>query len=276
MNFVDKTLSLTPEVYEIAILKGTERPNVCHNKIDKKKKNGTLICRVCGIALFRYQDKFNSWSGWPSFDTPIKDYVLEIKENDGTNRTEIKCKRCYSHLGHVFYGENFTSKNKRYCLNNAIVEFIDRSEIENTNEAIFAMGCFWQTEAIFKKVSEVLKTEVGYIGGNYKNPTYEQVCARKTGHFEGLRVVYDPKQISYKQILQIFFNNHNYSQENGQGVNIGKQYKSAIFYYNEMQKNIATKFINLLKKEKKVATVLKQVSTFWPAEDYHQNYLKNH
>lgn len=146
-------------------------------------------------------------------------------------------------------------------------------EEENVNKAIFAAGCFWGVEHLFKTVSGVTGTKVGYTGGRTENPTYEEVCARNTGHKEAIEVTYDSSKITYEDLAKFFFEIHDFTQENGQGPDLGEQYISMIFYLDEEQNKIAEKLIQeLSEKGYKVATILEKASKFWPAEDYHQNY----
>jgi len=130
-------------------------------------------------------------------------------------------------------------------------------------------------ETLFKKLPGVLKTEVGYIGGNVSYPTYEEICRGNTGHVEAIRVVYDKDKLTYEDVIKYFFEIHDPAQKNGQGPDIGEQYLSKIFYYNEDQKKTAEQVIKLLQdKNYKVATTLESVATFWSAEDYHQDYYE--
>ena len=143
-------------------------------------------------------------------------------------------------------------------------------------KATFAAGCFWGVEAIFEKTEGVEKTKVGYTGGKTKNPTYEQVCTDKTGHAEAVQIIYNPKIITYEQLLETFWMIHDPTQKNRQGPDIGTQYRSAIFYHNQEQKQIAEK--SKKQKEKdldiKIQTEITYAKKFYPAEEYHQKYLK--
>jgi peptide methionine sulfoxide reductase msrA/msrB len=142
--------------------------------------------------------------------------------------------------------------------------------------AIFAGGCFWGVEYYMQKEPGVISTTVGYTGGTKKNPTYEEVCAHVTGHVEAIEIVFDPEKTTYEKIARLFFEIHDPTQANGQGPDIGEQYLSVVFYRNEEQKAIAEKLIGLLKeKGYKVATKLMKASTFWKAENYHQDYYLN-
>jgi methionine-S-sulfoxide reductase len=147
----------------------------------------------------------------------------------------------------------------------------------NKQTAIFAAGCFWGVQYYFDQVPGVLETEVGYIGGHVDKPTYEQVCTHKTGHAEALKIVFDPKKISYKTLLMQFFRMHDPTQLNRQGPDIGDSYRSAIFFENEEQKTQAEKIIKELNESKlegKIVTTLEPATVFWPAEGYHQKYTE--
>lgn len=139
--------------------------------------------------------------------------------------------------------------------------------------AIFAGGCFWGVEHYMKQIPGVVSVESGYIGGTIENPTYEQVCQNNTGHAEAVRVTYDTAQTDYETLARMFFEIHDPTQINGQGPDIGEQYRSEIFYSNEEQKLIADKLIaELRSKGYDVATAVTPATIFWVAEDYHQNY----
>ncbi len=142
-------------------------------------------------------------------------------------------------------------------------------------KAVFGAGCFWHVEEKFRTLNGVLKTIVGYMGGKTINPSYEDVCSDKTGHIEVCEVEFDPKQISYKDLLSVFWKIHNPTQINRQGLDIGTQYKSVIFYFDENQKKLAE---SSKEKEQKsysteIVTEINPVQFFFKAEDYHQNYL---
>lgn len=146
----------------------------------------------------------------------------------------------------------------------------------NLKKAYFASGCFWGTEYYFMKAPGVVHTAVGFMGGHVDNPTYEQVCKKNTGHLETTEVSYDLYKTSYEELVKLFFETHDFTQTNGQGPDIGPQYLSCIFYSDGKEKEIAEKYINiLLNKGYKVATLLKPASTFWKAEEYHQQYYEH-
>jgi len=143
-------------------------------------------------------------------------------------------------------------------------------------KATFGAGCFWNIEEIFAKTKGVIKTKVGYIGGKVKNPTYEKVCSGKTGHIEAVEVIFDKDKISYDELLDIFWKIHNPTTKNRQGLDIGTQYNSVIFYCNKKQKEVAKKSKKEIQKKskKEIVTQIKKASDFWKAEEYHQKYIK--
>lgn len=269
-----KQNSLTPHLLHIIKDKGTEYPYT--GEYENFEGKGTYLCRQCGLALYRSSAKFNSSCGWPSFDEEIEENVKRTLDPDGM-RMEITCHRCAAHLGHVFEGEGYTALNTRHCVNSASMEFVPDSFVKDTEEGIFAGGCFWGVEHYFKKFNGVLKVESGYIGGHKHNPTYDDICKGNTGHYEAVRVLFDTSKTTYEDITRHFFEIHDPTQTDGQGPDIGQQYESVVFYYDDKQKNIAQSLIKkLMDRDYDVATVLKPVSIFWKAEDYHQNYYQNH
>lgn len=150
---------------------------------------------------------------------------------------------------------------------------MDKQESTKMERAIFASGCFWGTEYFLKRADGVIKTTVGYIGGTLENPTYREVCSKKTGHYEAVEVYFDPSVTDFETLARLFFETHDPTQKDGQGPDIGPQYRSAIFYLDENQKEISEKLINILKnKGLDVATSTIAATTFWPAELYHQDY----
>ena len=148
---------------------------------------------------------------------------------------------------------------------------------ENLEKAYFAGGCFWGVEYYFQNLDGVVSTKNGYMGGHIDNPSYEDVLSKKTGHAETVEIVFDAIKVSFKLLAKLFFEIHDPTQVNRQGPDIGEQYRSAIFYMSENQKQTAEELINILKdKGCKVVTKLEKAQRFWPAQDYHQKYyLKN-
>jgi peptide-methionine (S)-S-oxide reductase len=149
-----------------------------------------------------------------------------------------------------------------------------------TDTATFGTGCFWCTEAVFQELKGVVKVTSGYSGGQVANPTYEQVCNGTTGHAECLQVIYDPKIISYDELLEVFWEVHDPTSLNRQGNDVGTQYRSAIFYHSEEQRQKAEHYKEELNKnkayDKPIVTEITAFSKFYPAEDYHQDYFRLH
>ena len=148
-------------------------------------------------------------------------------------------------------------------------------------KAMFGAGCFWGVEAAFRQVAGVVDAEVGYAGGKTSNPTYQDVCSDETGHAEVVQVTYDPARVSYDDLLKVFWENHDPTQLNRQGPDIGTQYRSAIFYYTPAQRDAAMASKERLEKEgpqrryaRSIVTEITPAPTFWRAEDYHQRYLE--
>ncbi|MEK6808824.1 MAG: peptide-methionine (S)-S-oxide reductase MsrA [Nanoarchaeota archaeon] len=148
----------------------------------------------------------------------------------------------------------------------------------NCEIAIFGAGCFWHVESEFRKLNGVIKTTVGYMGGKLENPSYDDVCTDKTGHVEVVQVVYEPKKISYENLLGLFWRIHDPTSLNRQGPDVGTQYKSVIFYYSKEQRKLAIKSKETLEKSAKfkkgIVTEITPALIFYKAEEYHQQYLE--
>mgnify|MGYP006282908297 FL=1 len=251
--------------------KGTEA--AWTGKFTNLKDAGTFICKQCGQALFRSEDKFDSHCGWPSFDDEIEGAVKRYPDADGM-RTEIVCSNCGAHLGHVFEGEGFTDKNLRHCVNSVSMDFVaDDLEEGRYETAILAGGCFWGVEYYLQKMEGVKSVISGYTGGKIKNPSYREVSSGRTGHAEAVKVVYDPDKLTYEEVLRTFLEIHDPTQVDRQGPDIGEQYRSAIFYMNDYQREIAVKLLDILRdKGYDIATELTRAGEFYDAEKYHQDY----
>ena len=145
-----------------------------------------------------------------------------------------------------------------------------------TQKATFAAGCFWGAEAAFRQIKGVIFTQAGYTGGNMGNPTYEDVCTDETDHAEAVEITYDPDRVSYEKLLDVFWQNHNPTQLNRQGPDVGTQYRSAIFYHDEKQKKAAENSLKEQQKKykNKIVTEVKPASKFYRAEEYHQQYVE--
>jgi peptide methionine sulfoxide reductase msrA/msrB len=281
--------SLSSSQYYILREKGTERPY--SGKLLMNKENGQYVCAACGNVLFSSDAKFDSHCGWPSFDKEITAGRITTHEDNslGMKRIEIMCARCGGHLGHVF-DDGPTETGLRYCVNSESLGFVPANQAADTDNAqpaapastdtvTLAGGCFWCMETIFQEMKGVLTVESGFSGGNIKNPSYREVCNGNTGHAEVVQVTYDPSKVSLAEILKVFFTVHDPTTLNRQGADVGTQYRSAIFYRNEMQKKEAMDIIAALNKEKvydnPIVTQVAAFDKFYKAEDYHQNYYNN-
>lgn len=267
---------LNADETRVIIKKGTEAP--FSGEYDDFSAAGIFTCRRCNAPLYNSNAKFNSGCGWPSFDTEIPGSVNRVPDADG-RRIEIVCANCNGHLGHVFSGEQLTKKNTRHCVNSLSMKFIPQDQYDvDYASAVFASGCYWGTEHLFFQAEGVIATTVGYAGGSMANPSYRQVCSGETGHAEAIQVIFDPNIVNYDALVKLFFETHDPSQIDRQGPDVGSQYRSAIFYNDERQKNSALKFKSLLEQQGTlVATEIVPLVSFYPEQDpYHQKYyLKN-
>ena len=168
-----------------------------------------------------------------------------------------------------------TAKEKR-VLKDDLKEPVKIKTNKNMEIATFAGGCFWCTEAVFLELKGVEKVVSGYIGGKTLNPTYKDICTGETGHAEAIQITYNPNEVAYEDLLEVFFGTHDPTTLNRQGADVGTQYRSEIFYHSEDQKAKAEKYIQLIQSEKlydkPIVTKISSATTFYPAEDYHQNY----
>jgi peptide methionine sulfoxide reductase msrA/msrB len=259
------------------------------NEYWDEHRPGIYVDVNTGEPLFSSLDKFDSGTGWPSFTKAIDEEAVQTKEDTsfGMNRVEVRTEE--SHLGHLF--DDGPGGSPRYCINSASLKFIPYAELEEEGygeyksrfpykEAIFAGGCFWGVEHLFEETEGVVDAVSGYTGGDVEKPTYQQVSSGKTGHAEAVLVVYDPEKITYEELLGIFWRMHDPTQIDRQGPDVGTQYRSAVFYLDEGQKETALKSKEELDKRKvfdrPAATKIVPAGKFYNAEEYHQDYVDNH
>ncbi len=262
--------ALSEEEQDIIVHKGTERPYT--GKYLNNKETGLYTCRRCNAPLFNSKDKFDSQCGWPSFDDSVAGAVLQVRDADGS-RTEIVCANCGGHLGHVFTGEGFTAKNTRHCVNSLSMNFIPQTS--SLSVAFFGGGCFWGVEDGFSKLPGVVNVVSGYMGGKTNFPSYEDVTTGRTGHAEVVKVEFDASKTNFETLARFFFEIHDPTQKDRQGVDVGTQYRSVVYYADAKQKDITQKLINILKnKGYAVVTELSPAPAFFAAEDYHQNFTE--
>ena len=262
---------LSDKERNIIVDKGTESPFT--GEYNDFFEAGVFVCRACKNPLYESNTKFNSGCGWPSFDDEIEGSILRNEDSSGGRiRIEICCEKCNGHLGHVFNGEQITEKDTRHCVNSLSIKFVPYN---NLQKIYFGAGCFWSVEKIFREIKGVYLSQVGYMGGETNNPTYQDVCNGDTNHAEIIEIYFDEKIVSFENLLSVFWGNHNPTTPNQQGVDIGTQYRSVIFYTSDLQKKNAMNSISLqqVKWKNKIVTQIIQSSEFYRAEEYHQNYL---
>ena len=293
---------LSPMQFHVTQECGTEPP--FQNAYWNEHREGIYVDVVSGEPLFSSKDKFDSGTGWPSFTRPLQgtDVVEKRDSTLGMVRTEVRSKQGDSHLGHVF-DDGPGPGGLRYCINSASLRFVPVSELEKEGYGRFlplfglaaklaaaapsaapaeevatlAGGCFWGMEDLLRKQPGVIRIEVGYTGGHLDNPRYEDTHDSKSGHAEAVRIVFDPTKTSYEALLRFFFRIHDPTTLNRQGNDVGTQYRSAIFFANEGQRKIAERVkaeVDASGKWKRpVTTTLEPAGKWWPAEEYHQDYL---
>ncbi len=286
---------LTPEQYRCTQEEGTEKP--FDNAFWNKHEDGIYVDVVSGEPLFSSLDKYDSGTGWPSFTKPLAPTHVKERKDDklGMVRTEVRSAQADSHLGHVFDDGPKDKGGLRFCINSATLKFVPVSEMqakgygaflfafakkEGWKLATLAGGCFWGVEQLLRDIPGVLETQVGYAGGASDRVDYEQVKTGATGHAETVQILFDPKKVSYDDLLIKFFKLHDPTTLNQQGNDKGTQYRSVIFYHDEEQKKAAEVMKARVDRSgkwgKPIVTQILPVSTFVRAEDYHQKYLQKH
>jgi peptide methionine sulfoxide reductase msrA/msrB len=288
---------LSAEQFRVTQQCGTEPP--FRNAYWDNHKPGIYVDVVSGEPLFSSLDKFDSGTGWPSFTKPLKGTdIVEKKDTEfGMVRTEVRSKVADSHLGHVFDDGPTDKGGMRYCINSASLKFIPVEEMDQAGygrylepfvqaglikapmrgTAILAGGCFWGMEEILRQIPGVIKTKVGYTGGGTANPTYEDICTGGTGHAEAIQVEFDSARLSYESLLDYFFRMHDPTTLNRQHNDVGTQYRSAIFYTSDAQKqtaeNVKARWDKSGKFKRPIVTEITAAGPFYSAEEYHQKYL---
>jgi peptide methionine sulfoxide reductase msrA/msrB len=275
---------LDPEAYKVTQKAGTEAA-FCGTLLDNHME-GVYACVVCGLPLFSSEHKFKSGTGWPSFYREIDPEHVARKRDlaYGMVRTEINCARCGAHLGHVF-DDGPRPTGERHCLNSASLKFYDKGQAlppesrpAKLEVAYFAGGCFWGIEHYFQQGPGVIDAVSGYMQGHVDHPTYKQVCTDSTGHAETVKVTYDANRITYRRLLQAFFDMHDPTELDRQGPDVGSQYRSGLWTVDAEQQREAAAYVEELQASdryagRKIATEIEPAKTFWPAEGYHQDYI---
>lgn len=288
---------LTELQFKVTQKEGTEPP--FENEYNAYDRPGLYVDIVSGEPLFTSLDKFDSGTGWPSFTRPVTENAVKTHLDFKLlyPRKEVRSALADSHLGHVF-SDGPEPTGLRYCMNSAALRFIPAESLEtegysefaplfrkgetqktlHTEQAVFAGGCFWCMEPPFRMLDGVSNVESGYTGGTLPDPTYEQVCSDTTGHYEAVRVTYDPSIISYDRLLQAFWENIDPTDGGGQFADRGSSYRTAIFYTSEEQREQAERSKSQLQQSKFpgriLATEIVRAGPFYLAEDHHQNYAE--
>lgn len=263
---------LTPEQYRVTRQQGTEPAH--SSDMCSRFEPGIYACVCCKTKLFDANEKFESGTGWPSFTQPIKKNVINyIKDTAyGMVRVETTCSTCDAHLGHVF-PDGPEPSGLRYCMNAVALEKVTQDE----QKVVFGGGCYWCTEAMISELRGVIDVKSGFSGGNIANPTYREVCSGRTGHAEVVEVTYNPKEISFKELLEMHLLTHDPTTLNRQGGDVGTQYRSVIFYKNQQEKEEIEALLEEYRDAfpDKIVTEVMPFDVFYPAEDYHQEYYAN-
>jgi methionine-R-sulfoxide reductase/methionine-S-sulfoxide reductase len=290
--------ALSPEQYQVTQRNGTERAFT--GEYWDNHEPGIYVDVVSGEPLFASVDTFDSGTGWPSFTKPIEQANVISKRDFKmlVPRTEVRSAHGDSHLGHVFKDGPRSEGGLRYCINSASLRFIHLDDLEaqgygeyrrlfgtvteevddvsDYKKAILAGGCFWGMQDLIRKLPGVVSTRVGYTGGENSHPTYR----KHPGHAEAIEIVYDPAVTDFRTLLEFFFQIHDPSTKNRQGNDVGSSYRSAIFYLDDEQKQVAVDTIADVDASGlwpgKVVTEVTPAAEFWEAEPEHQDYLEHY
>jgi peptide methionine sulfoxide reductase msrA/msrB len=300
----DLRARLTPEQFEVTQRCGTEPP--FRNAFWDHHEPGLYVDVVSGEPLFASTDKFDSGTGWPSFTRPVAANLSERRDaTHGMVRVEVRSRAGDSHLGHLFDDGPRDRGGQRYCINSAALRFIPAARLEaegygqfaalfpapaspaatastvaaGREVAVLAGGCFWGLQDLLRKIPGVLETEAGYTGGWLPDPRYHDTHDSASGHAESVRVVFDPSRLSFEELLERwFFRMHDPTTPDRQGNDRGTQYRSAIFCADERQRATAEAVKARVEASGKwkgaLVTQIAPVSTWYPAEPEHQDYLE--
>lgn len=243
----------------------------------KNHEAGIYRCAACDTPVFGSANKFDSGTGWPSFTQPLAKENVSLTKKGGN--AVVTCSRCDSFLGDLF-DDGPPPAGLRYCINSVSLRFVAANTPRNAT-AVFAGGCFWGVDAVYKHVRGVTSVTSGYAGGAAATANYSTVSDGVSGHAESVRVTFDPALVSYETLLKVFFLvAHDPTQLNRQGPDVGTQYRSSIFTTDDGQKNAAESAVAALEKtglfKRKIVTAIVPLDKFYAAEAYHQNYLALH